>query len=218
VPVADPSTNDPEAKARLLHAACAVFAERGFRHATVRDICKQAQVNVAAVGYYFGSKEELYAEALKASAKRSVALHPLDAGLPADASWELALEAVVRAFISRVLAEGEASWYGRMITREMVEPSAALEGLVEEVIRPQAQYLWSVVRRALGSAAAEAQVRAGAYSIVAQCVFHHQARPMMERLGGPKPDAGALIAHVAAFSIAGLRQMAADLQKKEGAP
>lgn len=212
-----PLIPDPEAKGRLLRAACAVFAEQGFRGATVRAICRQAQVNVAAVGYYFGSKEALYAEALKASAMRSVALHPLDAGLAADAPWEAALGAVVHAFISRVLAEGEGSWYGRMISREMVEPSAALQDLVEEVIRPQAQYLWAVVRRALGDGADEAQVRAGAYSVVAQCVFHHQARPMMARLGGPGPGAAALIDHVTVFSIAGLRAMAASPVGKGGA-
>lgn len=211
-----PSPNDPEAKARLLTAACAVFAEQGFRQATVRAICTQAGVNVAAVGYYFGSKEELYAEALKAAAKRQVAQYPMDAGLTDGASWEEALAAVVRAFISRVLAEGEGSWYGRMIAREMIEPTAALDGLVGEVIRPQAEYLWSVVRRALGPRADEAQVRVAAYSVVAQCVFHHQCRPVTRRLGGPPPEAAFLADHVASFSIAGLRSMAASLGKGGG--
>lgn len=209
MPKPAPPLPDLETRARLLDAACGVFAEQGFRRATVRTICAKAKVNVAAVGYYFGSKEALYAGALKAAAKRSIALYPMDAGVAPDASWEQALEGIVRAVVGRVLASGEGAWYGHMITREMVEPSAALQGLVEEVIQPQARYLWSVVRRALGGHASEEQVRAGAYSVMAQCVFHHQARPMLEQLGAPVPQAAWLGAHVTAFSIAGLRAMAA---------
>ncbi len=46
-----------ETRQRLIEAVGEVFAERGFRAATVRDICQRAQANVAAVNYYFGDKE-----------------------------------------------------------------------------------------------------------------------------------------------------------------
>ena len=49
----------PETRERLLEAAGEVFAERGFREATVRGICKRANANNAAVNYHFGEKEEL---------------------------------------------------------------------------------------------------------------------------------------------------------------
>jgi AcrR family transcriptional regulator len=39
----------PETRERLTEAAGEVFAERGFRAATVRDICQRAQANVTAV-------------------------------------------------------------------------------------------------------------------------------------------------------------------------
>ncbi len=48
--------NLEEAKARLLHTAGEIFAEKGFHAATVREICQQAQVNIASVNYYFGDK------------------------------------------------------------------------------------------------------------------------------------------------------------------
>src|SRR5580658_9085542 len=53
-----------ETRQRLLDAAGRAFAEFGFRDATVRDICKRASANVAAVNYHFGDKERLYAAAI----------------------------------------------------------------------------------------------------------------------------------------------------------
>src|SRR5712672_3065728 len=50
-----------ETRQRLLEAAGEVFAEHGFRNATIREICEKAKANIAAVNYHFGDKEELYA-------------------------------------------------------------------------------------------------------------------------------------------------------------
>ena len=50
----------PEIRQRLLEAAGEVFAARGFREATIREICERAKANGAAVNYHFGEKEQLY--------------------------------------------------------------------------------------------------------------------------------------------------------------
>src|SRR5215831_14445906 len=51
---------------RLIAAASALFAERGFHGTTIRDIADRARVNVAAGHYYYGSKKALYLEVLRA--------------------------------------------------------------------------------------------------------------------------------------------------------
>ena len=56
---------DVTTRDRILEAAGEQFAERGFRGATVRVICEKAGVNISAVKYYFGGKEELYSEVLR---------------------------------------------------------------------------------------------------------------------------------------------------------
>lgn len=51
--------DQPDTKERILDAAEALFAEHGFAHTSMRAITSTAGVNLAAVNYHFGSKEEL---------------------------------------------------------------------------------------------------------------------------------------------------------------
>lgn len=44
---------------KILHAAEELFAGKGFEGTSVRDIAQKADVNVAMISYYFGSKENL---------------------------------------------------------------------------------------------------------------------------------------------------------------
>ncbi|WP_348798945.1 TetR/AcrR family transcriptional regulator [Flavobacterium adhaerens] len=44
---------------QILQVAETLFAEKGFDGTSVRDIAKEAKINVAMVSYYFGSKEQL---------------------------------------------------------------------------------------------------------------------------------------------------------------
>lgn len=43
----------------ILHVAEKLFAEDGFDGASIRNIAKEANVNIAMISYYFGSKEKL---------------------------------------------------------------------------------------------------------------------------------------------------------------
>ena len=54
-----------ETRERILKVATDLFAERGFHGASVREIAKQAEVNLAAVNYHFSNKQNLYHEVLR---------------------------------------------------------------------------------------------------------------------------------------------------------
>ena len=66
MPSAKPSNTRPRNAANtreaLLQAARTLFAQHGFDRVGVRDIAKVAQVNIALINRYFGSKEQLFAE------------------------------------------------------------------------------------------------------------------------------------------------------------
>jgi AcrR family transcriptional regulator len=61
--IADDGT---ESRERILQAARAEFAEKGFEGARVDEIARRADVNKALIYYYFGSKQKLLDELLKA--------------------------------------------------------------------------------------------------------------------------------------------------------
>lgn len=44
----------------IMDEAIALFAEKGFEGSTIRDLAQKAQVNIAMINYYFGSKEKLF--------------------------------------------------------------------------------------------------------------------------------------------------------------
>ena len=55
-----------DTRRRILAGAGELFAERGFRATTMRDIAERAGVNLAAAHYHFGSKQALYLEVVRA--------------------------------------------------------------------------------------------------------------------------------------------------------
>ena len=61
---------DAETRERLIEAGERLFAQQGFKRVTVREICRAARANVAAVNYHFGDKLGLYREVLQGAIKR----------------------------------------------------------------------------------------------------------------------------------------------------
>lgn len=47
-------------KERIMDSATKLFARKGFDAVSIREICKDADVNLCMISYWFGSKQELY--------------------------------------------------------------------------------------------------------------------------------------------------------------
>src|SRR5205807_362081 len=149
----------------------AVFSDVGYRAATVREIVSRSGgANLAAVNYHFGDKEGLYAAVLQHYAKESLHKHPPLGGLGPDASPEEQLRAFVSSFLLRVSDPG--SVHGKMMAREMVEPTAALDRIVEQMIRPLYGRLCAIVKILAGPEAGMTAVERAAKSVVGQCLFY----------------------------------------------
>ncbi len=200
-----------ETRKELLEAAGEVFAEVGFRNATVREICRRAEANVAAVNYHFGDKEGLYTEVLRYSQQKAFEKYPPLLDVAADAPPEERLRGFVRSFLLRIFDKGSTAWFGKMMAREMVEPTGALNVLVEMRLRPMADLLGGIVAEILGCSLRDEKVRLCSFSIVSQCVFFHHCRTMICQLFPEQHlDASAvdqLAGHVTRFSLAAMKHL-----------
>ena len=204
------TARDLETRDRLLGAAARLFATRGFKRVTVRDICRNARANVAAVNYHFGDKLGLYREVLQTavSTMRSTLEAAQKAGEHGDA--EARLRAYVFVYLERVLGSAPDGWIHRLMYRELIDPTPALDLIVQHAIRPRMMYLSTLVGELLARPVDDVCVERCAHSIHALCVSLIP-NPVAARLYPdftPTPAAVAAFAdHIASFSLAGLRSM-----------
>ncbi|MNW36770.1 putative HTH-type transcriptional regulator YttP [compost metagenome] len=52
--------NDTDVKTRILLSAKRLFAKQGYEGTSVRQICEEANANIALVSYHFGGKEKVF--------------------------------------------------------------------------------------------------------------------------------------------------------------
>ena len=122
-------------KERILDAAETLFAQYGFGGTSLRQVTSQADVNIAAVNYHFGSKENLVNEVFRRrmdemSAQR---LARLEAAVAADRSD---LEGILAAFVEPPLAMAQDRHGGgafiRVIARAYAEKNDSLRRFLSE--------------------------------------------------------------------------------------
>lgn len=192
----------------IMEAAGKIFAEEGYPKATVRDICRQAGANIAAINYHFGDKKGLYLAVLKHYQELSFQTYPPNLGIEKTQRPEEKLKAFIRSFLMRIMDEGRPAWFGKLLAREFTQPTWAFDILVKETIRPSFEILTSIVAALLSKGAKEREVRLCSMSIVGQCLYFRHSHPVISRLFpgevfGPK-QIDELTEHIHLFSLRGL--------------
>src|SRR6185437_6000866 len=112
---------------------------------TVREICQRADANIAAVNYHFGDKEALYRAVIKETHLAAKAKHPTELAQETSATPEERLRAFVHSFLTRIFSENPSATHGKLMAREMIEPTGALDEVVRDHIRPMSIMLMSIV-------------------------------------------------------------------------
>lgn len=213
-----PREGTERTRGRLLAAAGEIFAEKGFRDATVAEICRKAGANVAAINYHFGSKEALYREAWRHAFAQSLAAHPPDGGLSPDAPPEERLRAQVASLLDRIADENNREF--RIMQREFTNPTGLLEEVMREEIRPLHQRTEKMVRAFLGPQATEQEVQFCEVGIISQCINPMVARKWTRKVADIKDgpggitDINAYARHVVTFSLAGLAAIRATAEAR----
>jgi AcrR family transcriptional regulator len=200
---------DNEIPRRLLAAASEQFARHGYSLTRVRDIVREAEVNLASVNYYFGGKEGLYAATLRELADRRRAETAVPDPQATQGSAENALYQEVLAILRRFVdGERSSAPLGRILAHESMNPTHYFDKLITEIVRPEVEKLTGIVRRLAGEGADEAGVMRAAMSVMGQCLFYLFARGAIERAWPQMaPGAGnceALARHITGFSLMGI--------------
>jgi AcrR family transcriptional regulator len=198
---------DDSPRARILDAAGAAFATQGFAGTSVRDICQAAGANIAAVNYYFGDKERLYIEAVKYACQRSSEKFPMpewsNETKPAQCLYDF-----IHVFVKRILDPDSKPWQTQLLMRELAQPTAACAEWVAEYVQPMAEKLKSILRNLLPARTPEERVFMIGFSIVGQCLYYKQNRPIGAQLMGQKRfeelTTEAIAKHICDFTAAAL--------------
>ncbi|MCR5504225.1 MAG: CerR family C-terminal domain-containing protein [Elusimicrobiaceae bacterium] len=147
-----------DAKNRLLKVALELFASKGIEGASTREIAQRAKVNISAITYYFGGKEELYAavlEYIKTTLKQDAAsiIKELNYG----AKIEILTVKEAKTIFHRVYEEVlEASfkpknmYISMILAKESVNPSKIAIKVLTEKMFPLTQEIMKLVAKITG--------------------------------------------------------------------
>jgi AcrR family transcriptional regulator len=198
----------------VLEAASALFAERGFTGTTIREIAERAKVNVATGHYHFGSKLELYLEAVGGQFAELDARLLAEHAKPSDGDLDRLSRKEVEALLGRrirtmfaFLIGPPPSPHGAMMQREMCDPSEALPVIVREFVMPQVRAMQAIVSR-LAPSLGPRELDRCCFSIVGQIFFYRQMLPVLPQLFDmdalPASFVADTAAHVATIAIDGI--------------
>jgi AcrR family transcriptional regulator len=134
-------------KEHIINTAIELFAIKGFEGTSIREIAATANVNLAMINYYFGSKEKLFESIIEYKATHSRGVMEeitLDASLTQMQKIERILEGYVeRLFLNR--------HFHRVIYQEMVMNfrSALQEAIITKIIFPNSQIIKNVIQEGI---------------------------------------------------------------------
>jgi len=222
------SNNTPvdenETRNRLLKAAASLFGERGFNHVSVRDICREAGTNLASVNYHFRDKLGLYCEliGMVAEGMNRGKIAALDAG--AGRPPEDQLRAYIQGFLHQLLDPNpkEDAWMEKLIAREMMAPTPALDLIIEKGIKPSGERLLKLVSGVMGLPTDDHRVAWSASTIQGQCLWYRSSRPVAERMCPELKFTPEVIDGIAEFvsnfALAGMRSVLHGQDEHERGP
>jgi AcrR family transcriptional regulator len=116
-------------KEHIMNIAIELFAEKGFEGSSIRDLATRAEVNVAMVNYYFGSKDKLF-EAI-VEYKASFMRGKLD---EIEADQELSeiekIDAIIEGYVGKILSQPS---FHRVLHQELL--MGEREAMHDNIIR-----------------------------------------------------------------------------------
>lgn len=212
---------DIDTRQRILDAAEALFTEQGFEATTLRQITGAAEVNLAAVNYHFGSKEELIREVFRRRLTwlNQQRLQELDRLEAEAAGAPLKPSRILEVFFGVALkmaadTKGGGRSFMRLLGRTYSKPSEFVRGFLAEEYAGVINRFKAALIRALPGVPQEEilwrfhfMLGAMSYAISGADALHVVANDALD-----DGDAQALYARLMSFMLGGLRAPLPDLR------
>ena len=136
---------------RLIQAAGALFAVKGYKKTTIRDICDLAEANIASVNYHFQDKSNLFNEVKNFVVNDVWERYPHDYEVKAGMKPEKKLFYFVRSILLRTYSPDLPSWYNLILKNEILGKSNAANDLMLEYVKNSKKYFISIANEIMGS-------------------------------------------------------------------
>lgn len=216
MPDRPPITNPDSAhtRERLLDASERLFAEKGFRSASVRDITRESSCNIAAVNYHFGGKANLYREVFlrRLRAMRKLRLDAIDAALTRagkDATLDLLVQAFAGAFVAPLVEDSSGRLWLLLLAQELIDPQLPAETFHAEMVEPMERALIDALAQVCPELSRE-DAQLCIHSLVGQLLHAVNIQRCLPE-GNNRRRLPELVAHTVRFSVAGIRALASDV-------
>lgn len=215
--IADKPKSD-STRDRILLEAGPIFARKGFRATTVREICDNAQVNLASINYYFGDKQRLYHDTVVLAREMRVQKVPQPTWEP-NTPAEQKLEGFIRMVLNRLVAMQSEPWQVRLLMREILQPTETCRHLVEEYFRPFFETLCAVVDEHVGQRLPDHKRSQIGFSIIGQCLYYRFSADVTSMMIDEKQYADhfnrdELAQHITEFSLGAINQIKQNIKRQ----
>ena len=203
-----------ETKEKILDAAERLIGEQGYAATSLRHVIAEAGVNLAAVHYHFGSKEELLdAVVLRhATPVNEERLARLDCVEAEAGSGPMIVEKVLEAFLLPTTQVASRSpEFVRLMGRMLAE--GMMPQIVDRHFQPAARRFVSALRRALPELPEEELLWRVHFMIGAMAHTMHQ-KPIFPEISGDATDLEPRMKRLVTFLGAGLRAAASPKEEK----
>jgi TetR/AcrR family transcriptional regulator, regulator of cefoperazone and chloramphenicol sensitivity len=204
----------------LLTVGGQLFAEKGFDRTTGKEICELAGANTAAINYYFGGMEGLYASVLLEAHRQLVTMETLSEIVAAEATAQAKLEAIFSQLVDAFTEPSASSWMLRVIGREIVAPSPFLSSFSEQEVLPKCIMLKVIVAELMGLPEEHPAVTRGAFFVIAPCIMmlindRETMKLLNPHFGFEKSDNADIVRQMMQFVLGGLAAIEAAEVKLE---
>ncbi len=170
-------------KEKIIFEATKEFAEKGYKCATIRAICRRAGVNLASVNYHFSSKEALYRNVFATMMSHDRSLrHRLDQDWDGNfVNWRSDLKSLLKEILLNISDEDPMRRYKCMIFgRELLEPSPIFHELFSDYIKPILDEIAIHMCKVLPKNLSDKDLYMEVFSVISECVFYLHAKAIVK--------------------------------------